>query len=93
MADLHVHQRGCTCRGDRHADGSLIVTVACPVHHLMPDGCVAAEHEIRCACGEFRCDHACTACERTDEDGYDMQYVCGECLPTMLSWGWERMAS
>lgn len=83
-------ERGCTCSGDRRSDGSRIVTVACPIHHLMPDGCVAGEHEIRCACGNFKCDHDCTAYERTDEDGYDLVHVCGECASWFDGEGWTK---
>lgn len=82
--------QACTCKGDRWSDGSRVVTVACPIHHLMPDGCVAAQHEVRCACGEFRCDHACTQYEREDEDGYGLEFVCPECAPILAEAGWTK---
>jgi hypothetical protein len=76
----------CTCHvGPRGRED----TVGCRVHHLMPDGCVAADHEVLCACGNFRCDdHDCTSMERTDEDGYDITLVCAECVGDMESCGY-----
>ena len=63
-------------------------TVACRGHHLMPDGCVAADHEVRCVCGNFKCDHDTTAYERHDDDGYNLVNVCGECEPALRNEGW-----
>jgi hypothetical protein len=66
----------CICEGDRWPDGSLIVTVGCRVHHRMPDGCVAADHEVLCeGCSTFVCDHDCMWVE--DPDGESL--VCTQC--------------
>ena len=60
---------GCTCNGGFWSDGSRVVTVGCRVHHLMPDGCVAADHEVRCeGCGQFLCDHECAWYDEIDPD-------------------------
>lgn len=79
---------GCICKGDFTPDGDRIVTVACPVHHLMPDGCRAGEHEVLCACSNFVCDHDCTRMERDDEDGHDEAMVCADCVSAHKEWGW-----
>lgn len=83
-------QGGCICRGDFTPGGELIVTVACPVHHLMPDGCRAGEHEVLCACSNFACDHDCTRMERDDEDGHDEAMVCAQCVSAHAEWGWSE---
>lgn len=73
----------CTCNGDRWPDGERVVTVGCRVHHLMDDGAPAADHEIRCACGNFADDRKCVLFVSDEEtmahDAGEPFYVCTGC--------------
>lgn len=74
----------CTCSRGFWPDGERIITVGCPVHHLMPDGHLAAEHEVACeGCREFLCDHECACYDEIDpdlpEDERGEVLLCAEC--------------
>lgn len=76
----------CTCAVEIH-DGipKRITTVACPVHHLMPDGTPAGEVEIRCMCGNFADERECRVYRNTEEGcdcGCADDFVCRPC------WDW-----
>lgn len=69
---------------NRTPEGKPIhVTVGCRVHHLMPDGEPAADHEVSCACSNFVDDRNCDT--YLDDDGAP-HFVCRDtgCGPVLV---------
>lgn len=75
----------CICAGPIFPGGEPVnITVGCRIHHLMADGAPAADHEVRCMCGNFADDRQCAVfLDRDDgaEDLADPVHVCAECQP------------
>jgi hypothetical protein len=71
-------------------DGVRHCAVGCRAHHKMPDGCVAADQEVLCACSNFECEHNTTRMSRWDaEEEYNEEVqVCEPCMPFFMEGGW-----
>lgn len=85
---------GCSCHVN--ARGERETTVACRVHHIMPDGCIAADHEVACdGCREFVCDHDCAWYDEIDpdvpEDEREESFLCAECGAAGVANGVRRL--
>lgn len=70
-------------------NGDKWCAVGCRVHHFTPHGCLAADHEVSCACGNFVCDHIAPLYTREDEGGEDYANICEECWPHLKDSGWQ----
>lgn len=79
----------CTCSGERNIEGGRVVTVGCPVHHVMADGTPAGEVEVRCMCGNFVDGRECVPYIDRDDDPEDIDAQAQVC-PRCRDWAEEQ---